>query len=136
MPSNEATMATLNFTIDEALDILRANGMLPESIRNIKAEQDGLLVTVVGKIEIKVRPGSFSKGVLELKIGSNSWAFKIADTLGNVDDKIDEAIRAFPFIHRENKSLFIDLNSALQSKVKGIQVKDFEFRDGLVKIGF
>jgi hypothetical protein len=136
MPSNEATMATLNFTIGEALDILRANGMLPESIRNIKAEQDGLLVTVVGKIEIKVRPGSFSKGVLELKIGSNSWAFKIADTLGNVDDKIDEAIRAFPFIRRENKSLFIDLNSALQSKVKGIQVKDFELRDGLVKIGF
>jgi hypothetical protein len=96
MPSNEATMATLNFTIDEALDILRANRMLPESIRNIKAEQDGLLVTVVGKIEIKVRPGSFSKGVLELKIGSNSWAFKIADTLGNVDDKIDEAIRDLP----------------------------------------
>jgi hypothetical protein len=49
---------------------------------------------------------------------------------------IDEAIRDFPIIRRERKTLFIDLNRALQSKVKGIQVKKFGLRDGAVKIEF
>ena len=129
-------MASLNFTIDEALNILWANGMLPDSIRNIKAEQDGLLVTVTGGINIMARQESFARGVLKLAIASKSWAFKLADSFGKVDEKLDEAIRDLPFIRRENKALFIDLNSALQSKVKGIQVKNFELRDGSVKIEF
>jgi hypothetical protein len=129
-------MATLNFTIDEAQNILWANGMLSESIRNIKAEKDGLLVTVAGGIDIMVRQESFAQGVLKLAIGSKNWAFKLADSFGKVDEKLDEAIKGIPFIRQENKSLFIDLNSALQSKVKGIQVKNLELRDGFVKIEF
>lgn len=129
-------MASLNFTIDEALNILLDNGMLPESIKNIKAEKDGLLVTVSGGIGIMVRQESFAQGVLKLAIASKSWAFKMADSLGKVDEKLDEAIRDFPFIRREDKSLFIDLNWALQSKFKGMQVKDFVYRDGQFKITF
>ena len=127
-------MATLNFTIDEALDILRANGIGVESIKKIKAEQDWLLVTVAGGISVLVRQESFVQGVLKLSIGSKSWAFKIADTLGKVDEKLDEAIRDYPFIRREDKSLFIDLNDALRTRVKGIQIKDFKLQDRIVKI--
>jgi hypothetical protein len=127
-------MASLNFTIDEALNIAMANGMLPESIRDIKAEPDGLLVTVSGGIGIKVRQESFARGVLKLAIGSKNWAFKFADSLGKVDEKIDAAIRSLPFIRREGKILFIDLNSVLKSKIKGIQLKNFELRDGSVRI--
>ena len=129
-------MASLNFTIDEVLKILEANGMLPERILNIKTDQDGLLMTVAGGIGIMVRQESFARGVIKLAIASKSWAFKIADSFGKVDEKIDAAIRDLPFIRRENKSLFIDLNSALQSKVKGVSVKNFDLRDGLVKIEF
>lgn len=129
-------MANLNFTIDEALNILAANSMLPDSIRSIKADQDGLLVAVSGSIGIMVRQESFARGVLKLAIGSKNWAFKFADSLGKVDEKIDEAIRELPFIRREGKTLFIDLNSALKKKVKGVQVKDFELRDGSLKIEF
>ena len=127
-------MATLNFTIDEALDILRANGIGGESIKKIKAEQDGLLVTVAGGISVLVRQESFVQGVLKLSIGSKSWAFKMADTMGKVDEKLDEAISDYPFIRREDKSLFIDLNDALQTRVKGIQIKDLKLQDGIVKI--
>lgn len=129
-------MASMNFTIDEVLKILEANGMLPPSIKNIKADQAGILVTVSGGIGIMVRQESFAQGVLKLAIGSKSWAFKMADTLGKVDEKIDEVIRDLPFISRENKTLAIDLNEALQSRVKGVQVRDFELRDGQVKIDF
>ena len=129
-------MASLNFTIDEALNILWANGMLPDSIRNIKAEQDGLLVTISGGIGIMVRQESFARGVLKLAIGSKNWAFKFADSLGKVDEKIDAAIRDFPSIRREGKTLFIDLNDVLQSKIKGVKVKNFELRDNSLKIEF
>jgi len=136
MPSNEATMATLNFTIDEALNILWANGMLPEGMKNIKANREGLQVALAGGIDIMVRQESFSNGILKLAITSKSWAFKLADKAGLVDEKIDELLKDRPFIRRENKTLTIDLNRALQSKIKGIQVKDFELLDGLVKITF
>ena len=93
-------------------------------------------MTVSGGIGIMVRQESFARGVLKLAIASKSWAFKLADQFGKVDEKIDAAIRDLPFIRREGKTLFIDLNSALKSKVKGIQVKGFELRDGQVKIEF
>jgi hypothetical protein len=129
-------MASLNFTIDEALNILVANGMFPEGIRSVKAEQDGLLVTVSGGIGIAVRQESFARGVLRLAIASKSWAFKLADQFGKIDEKIDAAIRDLPFIRREGKTLSIDLNSVLQGRAKGIQVKNFELRAGSVRIEF
>jgi hypothetical protein len=128
-------MATLTFTVDEALNMLAANNMLPEAIRNVKPDRNGLLVSVSGGIDIAVRPESFADGILRLGIGSKSWAFKIADSLGKVDAMIDEAIRDFPFIHREDKSLVIDLNWALQTKVKGVQVKQFALAEGSIIIG-
>jgi hypothetical protein len=134
MPAREASMATLNFTIDEALSILVANDMLPEAIRDVKPDRDGLRMTVAGGIDISVRPESFANGILRLAIGSKSWAFKMADALGKVDEKIDEAIRDFPFINRENKTLVLDLNEALNGKVKGIQVKNFQLSAGGVRI--
>jgi hypothetical protein len=129
-------MANLNITIDEALNILLVNGMFPDSIRDIKAEPDGLLVTVSGGIGIMVRQESFARGVLKLAIASKSWAFKLADKFGKVDEKIDAAISILPFIRRENRTLFIDLNNALKNKIKGVQVKNFELREGSVKIEF
>jgi hypothetical protein len=129
-------MANLNFTLDEALNILSANGMLPDGIRNIKAEQNGLQVTVSGGIGIMVRQESFAAGVLKLAIASKNWAFKLADQFGRVDEKIDAAISDLPFIRRAGKTLFIDLNSALKSKIKGIQVKNIELQDGSLKIEF
>ena len=127
-------MATLTFTIDEALSILRANHLMPESIRDVKADRAGLLVTVPGGIVISVHRELFSGGVLELSFASSSWAFKLADSLGKVDTVIDDAIRDFPYIRRQGRSLFIDLNWALQSRVKGMQVRDFDLSDGAVRI--
>lgn len=129
-------MASLNFTVDEALDILQANGGMPQGVQAIKADPEGLRATVGGGIEIMLRRDSFSRGILQLSISSKSWAFKLADSLGKVDEKIDEAIRDFPFIRREGKSLFINLDQALGNRIKRVQVKDFEFSNGSVKIEF
>jgi hypothetical protein len=129
-------MAILTFTLDEALGILRVNGIGGENVKKIKADRDGLLLAVAGGINLMVRRESFSNGILKLALGSNSWAFKLADKAGMVDKKIDEAIRDRPFFRREGKSLFIDLNHALQSKVKGISIKSVELSDGLVRIEF
>jgi hypothetical protein len=136
MPAREASMATLNFTVDEALGILGANHLLPDAIRGVKPDGDGLLVSVTGGIDISLRPESFANGILRLAIGSSNWAFKLADSLGKVDAAIDEAVRDFPFIRREEKSLFIDLNWALQTRVKGLQVKNFGLSDNRIKIEF
>ena len=129
-------MATLNFTSAEAMNILAANNMLPESIKDIKPETDSLQVTVSGGIVIRVRRESFANGILKLSFGSNNWAFKIADSLGKVDRMLDDALGGFPFIRREGKALFIDLNRALQARVRGVQVKNCELRDGAVRIEF
>jgi hypothetical protein len=129
-------MAALTFSIDEALNVLLANDMVPAAVRDLKPDRDGLRVTVSGGIEIAMRQESFSNGVLKLSFGSKNWAFKLADSLGKVDAAIDEAVRDFPFIHREDKSLFIDLNWALQTRIRGMQVKDFQLRDGAVNIEF
>jgi hypothetical protein len=127
-------MATLNFTIDEAMNILAANTMLPGSIKDVRAEQDGLLVTVSGNIAIQVRPESFANGILKITFASDSWAFKLAASLGKIDPAIDDAIRPYPFIRREGKVFMIDLDRALQTRIKGIRVKNFELRDGAVRI--
>jgi hypothetical protein len=129
-------MASLNFTIDEALNILWANNVLAGSIQNIKPDRDGLLVTVAGGIEIAVRPESFHNGILRLSYSSRSWAFKLADKFGKVDTLIDGAIHPYPFLRRDNKSLAIDLNSALESRIKGIQIRDFKLSAGGVTIEF
>jgi hypothetical protein len=127
-------MAALTFTIDEALKVLLANDMVPAAVHDLKPDRDGLRLTVSGGIEIAVRQESFANGVLKISLGSKNWAFKLADSLGQVDAAIDEAIRDFPFIRREEKSLIIDLNWALQSRVKGMQVRDFQLRAGQVRI--
>jgi hypothetical protein len=129
-------VAALTFSIDEALNVLLANDMVPAAVRDLKPDRDGLRVTVSGGIEIAMRQESFSNGVLKLSFGSKNWAFKLADSLGKVDAAIDEAVRDFPFIRREDKSLFIDLNWALQTRIRGMQVKDFQLRDGAVNIEF
>lgn len=129
-------MASLNFTIDEALNILAANDMLPDAVRDVKPDGDGLRVTMTGGIAISVRPEPFAGGILRLAIASKSWAYKMADSLGKVDAMLDEAIRNLPFIRRENKTLAIDLDEALQGKVKGMRVKDFTLREGRVTIEF
>jgi len=129
-------MANLNFTIDEALDILWANGIGGENIKKIKADRYGLLMTVTGGMDIMVRQESFANGMLKLAITSKSWAFKLADKAGLVDAKIDELLKDRPFISRENKTLTIDLNRALQSKIKGISVKNFALSEGQVRIEF
>ena len=127
-------MATLSFTIEEALRILRANRLLPEAIRDVRGDRDGLLLTVPGGIDIAVRRESCANGVLRLAFSSTSWAFKLADKFGKVDDMIDAAIRPYPFVRRDGKSLVIDLNSAVAEKVKGVQIKDIELRGSEVRI--
>ncbi len=129
-------MALLTFTVDEALAVLRANGLLPGAVRDMRGDGDGLKVIVSGGIVVRVRPESCAGGVLKLAIGSDSWAFKMADALGKVEEMIDEAIRDFPFVRREGKSLFIDLDEALQGRVKGLRVKEFALADGTVNIAF
>ena len=129
-------MANLYFTIDEALNILWANGIGGENLKKIKADRYGLLMTVTGGIDIMVRQESFVNGLLKLAITSKSWAFKLADKAGLVDAKIDELLKDRPFISRENKTLAIDLNRALQSKIKGISVKNFTLGEGQVRIEF
>ncbi len=127
-------MATLTFTIDEALSFLRANNLLPDAIRDIRAGGDGLRVTVSGGIDIQVRQESFHSGILRLSYSSDSWAFKFADKFGKVDSLLDTALRPYPFLHRDGKSLVIDLNSALQAYAKGVRIKEFELRDGSLRI--
>ena len=127
-------MATLSFTVDEALRVLRANRFLPDAIRDVRGDGDGLRLTVSGGIEIAVRRESCAGGVLRLAFSSDSWAFKLADQFGKIDGMIDAAIHPYPFLRRDNKSLVIDLNSAVQSRIKGIQVRNLEFRDNGVRI--
>lgn len=127
-------MATLNFTIDEALRILHANRLLPEAIRDVRGDRDNLLLTVPGGIHIAVRRESCANGVLRLAFSSASWAFKLADKFGKVDEMIDSAIRPYPCARRDGKSLVIDLNSAVAAWVKGVQVKDIELRGSDVRI--
>lgn len=127
-------MATLSFTVDEALHVLRANRLLPDAIRDVRGDGDGLRLTVSGGIEIAVRRESCTNGVLRLVFSSDSWAFQLADKFGKVDGMIDAAIRPYPFLRRDSKSLVIDLNSAVQSRIKGIQVRNLELRDSAVRI--
>jgi hypothetical protein len=127
-------MATLSFSIAEALNILNLNGWLPRAVRDVKPEGDGLCVTVSGGIDISLRPDLRPDGILRLAIGSKSWAYKMADSLGKVDALLDDAIRDFPFMRREDKTLVIDLNEALSGRVKGVRVKDLRLSAGQVTI--
>jgi hypothetical protein len=132
--TSEAQTATLEFTIDEALAILRANGLLPAAIRGVRPDGDGLRLTVSGGIEIRLQPESFRDGVLRLSYSSANWAFMLADKLGKVAAMADDAIRPYPFLRREGKTLAIDLDRALQGRVRGLRITNVEWRDGSLRI--
>jgi len=129
-------MATLDFTIDEALGVLRANDLLPDVVRDVRPEKVGLRVTITGGIDIHVRQESFHRGILRLSYSSDSWAFKLAEKIGKVDCMIDDAIRPHPFLSRDGKTLAIDLDAALQAGVKGVRIKKFELRGGSIYLEF
>jgi hypothetical protein len=127
-------MATLHVTVREVWSILRANIRLPESIRVVRADDNGLLVTVRGGITVQVRPQAFADGILHLSVASKNWLFKFADSMGRVDPMLDAALRDMPFVRRQGKSIAIDLNRALQRHIQGVRVNEMELRGGLLRI--
>jgi hypothetical protein len=127
-------MATLLFTVDEAMHVLRANGRLPENIRDVRADGDGLLLTVRGGIAVRVSSPSFADGILYLAFNSKNWLFKFADSMGRIDAMIDEALRDLPFVRRQGKSLRIDLDRALQDHIQGMRVQHVGLGAGLLRV--
>jgi hypothetical protein len=129
-------MASLNITINEVWKILKENDWLTKYVKEIKPEQNGLVITIsklMVRTDVRVKQESFSNGVLKLNMEAEG---KLSGSIINFVIDIVKSNKDFNFISREGDNLSIDLNNALKGKIKGIQVNKFELRDGLVKIEF
>lgn len=128
-------MASIVFSIDEALNILWKNVARPDSIKDIAPAQDGLIVVLPFGVSIQVKRESFANGILKLKLEPGGWLSGLAG--GRIDREIDNAINNIDFIKRKDKSILVDLNGAInKSMVKGVSIKSFEISGPNVTIEF
>ncbi len=128
-------MAIISFSIDEALNILWENIKRPDIIKDIKPTDSGLEVSFPLGLTVNIKQESYSDGILKLKIETGNFLSETAYRMGNASQKIDSAIKDFDFIKRIDKSLLINLNSAIQrSKVRGISIKSFDIGNNFVKM--
>lgn len=128
-------MAIIVFSIDEALAILWKNVARPDGIRDIVPANDGLTIALPLGVRIDVKRESFANGILTLKIESGGWLSGLAG--GRIDKEIDKALRDIDFIKREDKSILVDLNRAInKGKVKGVSLKSFAISHNKVTIEF
>lgn len=128
-------MAIISFSIDEALNILWENIKRPDIIKDIKPTDSGLEVSFPMGLTVNIKHESYANGILKLNIETGNWLSEAAYRMSHADQKIDRAIKDLDFIKRTDKSLLINLNSAIQrSKVRGISIKSFDIGNNLVKM--
>ncbi|MHC4913658.1 MAG: hypothetical protein ACYTE5_11775, partial [Planctomycetota bacterium] len=80
-------MAQITFTPEEAIDLLRANGLLPEVITDINVKDDTLLLRIatplplVDSLPVSIKYIGFENGVVTLNVSADYLKGRILDTV-------------------------------------------------------
>ncbi|MEN6427146.1 MAG: hypothetical protein ABFE13_17465 [Phycisphaerales bacterium] len=130
-------MAQIILTGEELACILLANGLIPDEVTDVMAED--------GEIKIKVRtPWPFLKSI---RVGLRFAGFEGGEAILQVvtnrfidrfDWLVDKMLASFPLADHcarwEYPRLHLDVNTLLRRQVQGVQITDIVFEDGQYRI--
>ena len=134
-------MAKLIFSLQEAIEILKANGSIPEQITDIKTKDDSISFKANIKfpviksvpIPISLKYAGFENGsaifkmtlALHEKIQKMIPMNKIANKLSEIfSEKIPEEITV------DYPKVFVDFNTVISSKVNNIKIEKLIYENG------
>ncbi|MGD8785807.1 MAG: hypothetical protein PVJ60_00155 [Phycisphaerales bacterium] len=126
-------MASITFSLEELVEILISNGLLPPNIVRIKVK--GQSVHFVIKTNLFVLP-FIPASLRYVRFDNNSAVFEltiISAYLKKAVNWFNELLRPkIPACMKlEYPNVFVDIEKLLNERsIKGVQVKDISFRDG------
>lgn len=128
-------MATINFRLPEILKIIQANSWEPVQIEDLKAEGNKAWFKLKTKlkicetIDVAAEFIGFERNMAIIHITTNWLIDKIMKMLGK--KVIQQNLNKYCIDLNGYPKITIDINKMLTDKIKGIQIKDITFKDGL-----
>lgn len=130
-------MAKITLSGDELVCLLTANGLVPEEVLDIELVEGEIKVhvrtpwPVLKSIRVGMRFIGFERGQAVLQLVTNRFVDRFAWL-------VDKMLAAFPLAEHgacwKYPRLFLDVNRLLQEQVRGTQITDIVFEDGLFHV--
>ena len=126
-------MAKINFTLEELLEILASNQLLPAQITRVKVKGDDIhFVIKTNAFILPYIPASLKY----LSFNDNNALFELNVIAGQANKAIsllNDALKLkLPaYLKLEYPNLFVDVDRVLRDKnIQGIQIEDISFQNG------
>ncbi|MBN1361268.1 MAG: hypothetical protein JW993_11780 [Sedimentisphaerales bacterium] len=130
-------MAQIVLSGDELLGILYANGLIPDQVRDIRANGQEIKLKVrtpwpvLRSVRVGVRFAGFDEGEAVFQLVTN----RLIDKFDWLVDRMLESLRVADYGGRwEYPHLYLDVNRFVQQRIRGVKIDDMVFDDGLFHI--
>jgi hypothetical protein len=130
-------MAQIILSGHELINILQANGQIPQQILEIAATAEEIRLKVrtdwpiLKSIRIGMRFAGFDNGCLVLQLATN----RLTDKLNWLVDRMIEPLQLEEHGGRwEYPRLYIDVNRMIRRQFRGVTIENITFSDGLFQI--
>jgi len=129
-------MAQITFTAEEAINLLRANDLLPDVITGITVKEDTLVLKVaapvplVDYLPVSVRYVGFEKGVATVEVSAGYLKGRVLEAiLKLVKAKLEENFA--DEIQLDYPRLYVHINKLLAAKnITAVEVREVTFAGG------
>lgn len=126
-------MAKISFTLEELLEILASNQLLPAQITRVKIQGDE--VHFVIKTDAFILP-YIPASLKYLSFNDNKAFFELTIIAGRANEAVSWLNQALKlklpaYMKLDYPNLFVDIDRALVEKnIRGIQIEDVSFQNG------
>ncbi len=126
-------MAKISFTLEELLEILASNQLLPAQITRVKVQGDE--VHFVIKTDAFILP-YIPASLRYLSFNDNNALFELTIIAGRANEDVSWLNQALKlklpaYMKLDYPNLFVDIDRILREKnIRGIQIEDISFQNG------
>jgi hypothetical protein len=126
-------MAKISFTLEELLEILVSNQLLPSQITRVKVQGDE--VHFVIKTDAFILP-YIPASLKYLSFNDNKALFELTIIAGRANEAVSWLNQALKlklpaYMKLDYPNLFVDIDRALvEQNIRGIQIEDISFQNG------
>jgi hypothetical protein len=130
-------MAQVVLSGEELVNILRANALIPDQVAGLEADGEEIKVRVrtpwpvLRSVRVGVRFAGFDNGHVIMQLMTN----RLIDTFDWLVDRMLESLRLQDHGSRwEYPRLYVNVNSIIRHRMRGVHIEDMAFRDGYFHI--
>jgi hypothetical protein len=126
-------MARIVLSGDELVNILQANGLIPDHVTDVSADGREIRLRVktpwpvLKSVRVGVRFAGFDDGQVVLQLVTN----RVMDRFDWLIDRMLESMRVQDHWGRwEYPRLFVDVNRVIRERIRGVEIEGMTFEDG------